>query len=159
MLVSGMPPLALPGWDSVSNCPLFWWPWHCWGLLVRYFGNVPQREVAGCLLKTGVMSFWEISEAESFSHYVISEVVLLTLDMIYGCWADLGHLAEVELVSYFPLLDCCFFFFPLILYSLGGSHCGHPTLPEQEVLCFSCWSTNICIDIWNAFYHSLFTYF
>lgn len=96
-------PVAPPGWESDSSFPLFWWTWPCWDLLVRYFGNVPQRGFAGYLLKAGVMKIWDISEAECCSHSVISEVALSTRDMIYGCWADLGHR-----VCQFPLLGCSF---------------------------------------------------
>lgn len=34
----------LLGYDSFSDFPYCWWPWWCWGLLVRYFvkKKIPQ---------------------------------------------------------------------------------------------------------------------
>lgn len=101
-----MPPLAPPGWESDSNFPLFWWTWNFWDLLVRYFGNVPQRGFAGYLLKTGVVNFWEISEAECCSHSVTSEV---SLDARHDLWLlSWSWPPAWGRVCQFPVLDCSF---------------------------------------------------
>ena len=113
-------PRAPLGWDSFSDCPCFWWPWHFRGRLIRYMEECPLMGLCITFFSwldwgygfCGRRSQWSRAIFITLYHGHILSTWLTTVDV------DLDHPTEVVFVRFLHHKCSCTPIFYTILFCL-----------------------------------------